>query len=1084
MALRLSPGNVSIKFNPPGAGGVKHQIVVRHPEGSQGAMEAVRKAEDARRERESKGRKGSSTSNTGQPPALPQKGDQVEVFEFSAQAQQVRGGPPPAEIYKYDPKAASPENGKGVKGKGGSSVKRRTSPGTGTLEFEGKALNALVVKPKMSSTSKEKLHSAVVQGARKKESHGAVMLDAKGLQEAANPPRHKLSNSNKLFKAVTTKAAAAAVAGNPGAETPTLAAIRANAQQGKQKPKQPVDPNLRKKLIHLIAPKPISMPEIVNRMGKSMESYIKEIILKVAKLQTDEVHYVLRQQTYLELKPYEWAPYCQKDKDIVCSNARIAFGQLKLDPSRPEWRNIEPLSLMPGQSSSIGRKGQKPTGMASNAETPGSSASSTTSSSAPMGAKRKRGSATVEEVEEEGAVVAEKGKKATGRAAANAAKPLTAAQKRKAAAKAAKDAKDAEKAAAKAEGKEPPAKKARTSKKAKEAESAASPMPIRNHSKATSASASAAAAANHGLPAALVGATTSRRGKAPVVVAAASRGVEMEDGEEVEDGAIPSPSSTTSASGLTAEREKERERERERERLEPPLPPIKLRLKSSASSPAPVPAVPVVPVAHAGKSPALSKKTKMDEKQTEQHSPNSDSSRSSSNSSAASSSRPLAQAAGKAATRASEASKSLKPPTPAPASVSRSASPALVKRSKKEEKKEKEDALAGARRSGDLTTKTSTATKGASDRAEKLEKVDRADAKRSKAGSASTSPDKPSAPVEQKGGSGKSSPKRKDREGFAVPGAPAESVGAPVSKKLKSSPSKSGKEERDDGASSKENKDFAAPSAPGNSTSPKRKDREAVDALMTESSAKKARPDAVGGRTPMPGQERSAKNPVAAVLADGVAGRNRAASGGNGNGNGNAPNTPALGQGQRAGSQQQQQQGNGQSMQGVVFGGIGGGSGGGRKGSGGSNGSNASLDSPTSIKSDLMDLDDPRACYDRLRSAYGAACEEIKGMNAAIAAITSRFAKEKLPAAQDEIERFCRQELVPRGVWACGEDGFENGGQFTVKCLQLTLVKLVRNRNLVILEADRLLKKFEEMMGPDGLLTKRIRERGGVVEAR
>ncbi|KAI9342788.1 hypothetical protein DFJ73DRAFT_526952 [Zopfochytrium polystomum] len=102
---------------------------------------------------------------------------------------------------------------------------------------------------------------------------------------------------------------------------------------------------LRRLLLHQLAPKPLMRQHILDQW-EGRESLVNKVLDEIAKSQSNGA-LILRNRAYLEVRPFEWQLYTEIERDTVIRNGRIAFTDLRLSPSAPEWRNLEPLPAVP-----------------------------------------------------------------------------------------------------------------------------------------------------------------------------------------------------------------------------------------------------------------------------------------------------------------------------------------------------------------------------------------------------------------------------------------------------------------------------------------------------------------------------------------------------------------------------------------------------------------------------------------------------------------------------------------------------------------------------------------------------------------
>ncbi|KAI8850729.1 hypothetical protein BC829DRAFT_442055 [Chytridium lagenaria] len=233
---------------------------------------------------------------------------------------------PPTEIYRIDPS---------------------TGPGRGKMAFQGKVSSQIALKQTLSQAKKLQLRNGMQLEGKKKETHSTVMVDAQELEREASASAAKARKlaSNSRSKTATSSLAArktlttsSSISKPASAPTPS-APIVSNPEAEKE---------FRKKLVHLIAPKPIAPAEIVKRMGKELEPQIMELLPQIAKSQSNG-QYILRSQTYREVHPYQWSVYTYKDRELEADKKVVASTKRK--------RSDKPAAIA---SSSSAVKSKKP----------------------------------------------------------------------------------------------------------------------------------------------------------------------------------------------------------------------------------------------------------------------------------------------------------------------------------------------------------------------------------------------------------------------------------------------------------------------------------------------------------------------------------------------------------------------------------------------------------------------------------------------------------------------------------------------------------------------------------------------------
>ncbi|KAJ3415840.1 hypothetical protein HDV05_003904 [Chytridiales sp. JEL 0842] len=204
------------------------------------------------------------------------------------------------------------------------------------LTIVGKVTHTLVVVPNRTSARQQMATANSIEAERHKSQRSAVILDdakVKQLTSSTSKPQkasgtqsRRSISVNSIHKPLSKSAPALTV------------------------PVESIDPEFKSKLIHLLAPKPITHAEIVKKLGAALEPQILTCLGVVAKTQSDGT-LVLKNKTYLEVYPFRWETYSYKDRITVVQNARIAFGSLQLPPDAPEWKNLEePQYSSPGSS--------------------------------------------------------------------------------------------------------------------------------------------------------------------------------------------------------------------------------------------------------------------------------------------------------------------------------------------------------------------------------------------------------------------------------------------------------------------------------------------------------------------------------------------------------------------------------------------------------------------------------------------------------------------------------------------------------------------------------------------------------------
>ncbi|KAJ3105629.1 hypothetical protein HDU97_007836 [Phlyctochytrium planicorne] len=258
-----------------------------------------------------------------------------DVFEFNrptstaaSSARKTTSSVPPSEVYRVDPRLAS-------------------KSGTHKMVFQGKVGPQIVMKMTLSQAGKLRVQKAIEEEEKKKE-HGAVILNVEAVSKGASGKRTSSSSSSVSSKLRTTMNSASTIpsASIASKSSPSLLSRNGALPSSSSRPK-PLSPeaeaSLRKKLVHLIAPKPISLEDILQKVGASLESQVMEILPLIAKSQANG-QYCLKASSYKEVYPFEWAPYTHKDVELACQNAKINFQLLKLAPDAPEYKNIMPPS--------------------------------------------------------------------------------------------------------------------------------------------------------------------------------------------------------------------------------------------------------------------------------------------------------------------------------------------------------------------------------------------------------------------------------------------------------------------------------------------------------------------------------------------------------------------------------------------------------------------------------------------------------------------------------------------------------------------------------------------------------------------
>ncbi|KAJ3204265.1 hypothetical protein HDU67_009689 [Dinochytrium kinnereticum] len=189
------------------------------------------------------------------------------------------------------------------------------------------------------------------------------MLDAIELETAQKSNSRKPSTSTRTPKAILTKpsslsarsALSTVTSSSSSSSSTTKPSTSATTSTTRPKTTVTVETEmaLRKKLVHLMAPKPIALADILKKLGYGVEERVVEMLPLISKTQSNG-QLTLRHQTYKEVHPYTWTPYTFKDRELVVQNARIAFSLLKIPQDAPEWKNLSPPSVEDGGTSTPG----------------------------------------------------------------------------------------------------------------------------------------------------------------------------------------------------------------------------------------------------------------------------------------------------------------------------------------------------------------------------------------------------------------------------------------------------------------------------------------------------------------------------------------------------------------------------------------------------------------------------------------------------------------------------------------------------------------------------------------------------------
>ncbi|KAI8834710.1 hypothetical protein BC829DRAFT_448361 [Chytridium lagenaria] len=177
------------------------------------------------------------------------------------------------------------------------------------LEYQGKVSSTIALRMTLSKEKKLQVQKAVNLEGKKRESHGAILVDALELEREA-----------------FASAAASARKLAPRPKTTTKSLFCAPALPVRTKVMSPeAQIEFRKNLVHLMALKPISVSDILKRMGRDLEAHVMLLLKDIAKLQESNGLYKLQNQTYREVQPYTWPTYTYKEQELVAGNIKIAF---------------------------------------------------------------------------------------------------------------------------------------------------------------------------------------------------------------------------------------------------------------------------------------------------------------------------------------------------------------------------------------------------------------------------------------------------------------------------------------------------------------------------------------------------------------------------------------------------------------------------------------------------------------------------------------------------------------------------------------------------------------------------------------
>ncbi|KAJ3106783.1 Mitochondrial inner membrane protease subunit 2 [Phlyctochytrium bullatum] len=212
-----------------------------------------------------------------------------------------------------------------------------------TLQLAGPPVGRQFVAKKAMAPKKVEVEETRKVESTEPKKAGVVLMSAAEVAATDAAARKKPVKAPRgtTSKPANGKPAASSPAPAPATTTPAPAPTPPATAPAKAPLTPEALAQLRKKLVHLMAPKPMFQDDVLKRLGYTHQKEIVDIIAQVAKRQSDG-SCVLKYSTYREVRPFDWPQYTYKDREMVVNNATIAFKHMKVPADATEWKNLQP----------------------------------------------------------------------------------------------------------------------------------------------------------------------------------------------------------------------------------------------------------------------------------------------------------------------------------------------------------------------------------------------------------------------------------------------------------------------------------------------------------------------------------------------------------------------------------------------------------------------------------------------------------------------------------------------------------------------------------------------------------------------